>query len=415
MPTLVLFLLPFVNLFLACSVRSISIGVSFASSKPAKMFPIKPSLGPSTAPAPSPNQDLSITPSPRHRHRRHHHNVRAVAVAPSPSKDQGCNQICVEPLSATPFGSPCGCVFPMKVRLLLDVAPYTIFPVLSELEIEVASGTYLAQSQVKIMGASADSQNQGRTVVDINLVPLGEKFDYTTALLIYERFRHKKIPLNRSTFGDYEVVYITYPGLPSSPPYGGSIGSGPSGNVGSLPISATFVNKNQKMNLRTIVIVALSAFVLLLVLIGSFSIFLKWRKVRRPSNAVGPAFSSSMNKRPRSGSIMSSSIASSTSVSLMSSVPTCIISVKTFSISEIEKATDKFSSKRVLGEGGFGRVYHGSMEDGSEVAVKLLTRDNQNGDREFIAEVEMLSRLHHRNLVKLIGICIEGLDTLLGV
>ena len=48
------------------------------------------------------------------------------------------------------------------------------------------------------------------------------------------------------------------------------------------------------------------------------------------------------------------------------------------------------------------------MEDETEVAVKLLQRDNQNGDREFIAEVEMLSRLHHRNLVKLIGICIEG-------
>ena len=48
------------------------------------------------------------------------------------------------------------------------------------------------------------------------------------------------------------------------------------------------------------------------------------------------------------------------------------------------------------------------MEDETEVAVKLLQRDNQNGDREFIAEVEMLSRLHHHNLVKLIGICIKG-------
>lgn len=85
-----------------------------------------------------------------------------------------------------------------------------------------------------------------------------------------------------------------------------------------------------------------------------------------------------------------------------------ILTVKTFSLSELEKATDKFSSKRILGEGGFGRVYRGIMEDGIEAAVKLLTRDNQNGDREFIAEVEMLSRLHHRNLVKLIGICIEG-------
>ena len=52
-----------------------------------------------------------------------------------------------------------------------------------------------------------------------------------------------------------------------------------------------------------------------------------------------------------------------------------------------------------VGEGGFGRVYYGIMEDETEVAVKLLFRDNQNGDREFIAEVEMLSRLHHHNLV----------------
>ena len=124
-----------------------------------------------------------------------------------------CGQICVEPLTATPFGSPCGCVFPMKVRLLLDVAPYAVFPVMSELEIEVAAGTYLEQSQVKIMGASADSQNQERTVVDINLVPLGEKFDNTTAVLTYERFWHKKVPLNQTLFGNYELVYINYPGI----------------------------------------------------------------------------------------------------------------------------------------------------------------------------------------------------------
>lgn len=100
----------------------------------------------------------------------------------------------------------------MKVRLLLDVAPFAVFPVMNELEIEVAAGTYFEQSQVKIMGASADSQNQGKTVVDINLVPLGEKFDNTTAILTYQRFRHKKVPLNDTLFGNYEVIYISYPG-----------------------------------------------------------------------------------------------------------------------------------------------------------------------------------------------------------
>lgn len=236
----------------------------------------------------------------------------------------GCDQICVEPLTASPFGSPCGCVFPMKVRLLLDIAPYAIFPVMSELEIEVAEGTYLAQSQVKIMGASADSQNQGRTVVDINLVPLGEKFDNTTAILTYDRFRHKKVPLNMTLFGNYEVVYISYPGtvlnsptsvfasfhcclwlrlkksltgIASSPPYEYFKGNGPAGSAGDLPITADFPSKNQRMNIRTIVIIALSAFVLLLVLIGAIWIFVKWKRVGRPSSAVGPAFTSSVHKR----------------------------------------------------------------------------------------------------------------------
>jgi len=82
-------------------------------------------------------------------------------------------------------------------------------------------------------------------------------------------------------------------------------------------------------------------------------------------------------------------------------------SAKTITIAELERATDRFNPQNILGEGGFGRVYRGVLEDGTKVAVKVLTRDDQQGGREFIAEVEMLSRLHHRHLVKLIGICTE--------
>ncbi|KAF2292666.1 hypothetical protein GH714_026541 [Hevea brasiliensis] len=389
----------------------VSISVPFGKSQPPPMHMVKPSLAPALSPVYQASAfGPSNAPLPRHHrlHRHHHHRVKPVVVASSPSEDQSCGQVCSEPLTAAPFGSPCACVFPMKVRLLLGMAPYAIFPVMNQLEIEVAAGTYLKQSQVKIMGASADSQNQGKTVVDINLVPLGDKFDNTTAILTYDRFWHKKVPLNNTLFGDYEVISISYPGIPSSPPYSDYMGSGPSGTAGDLPITAHFVSKSQKMNARTIAIVALSAFVVLLVFIGAVFIFLRWRKFGRPSSAVGPTIASSINKRSGIGSLMSTSIASSTSMSLVSTMATCMLSVKTFPYAELEQATEKFSSKRILGEGGFGRVYHGIMEDGTEVAVKLLTRDNQNGDREFIAEVEMLSRLHHRNLVKLIGICIEG-------
>ncbi|KAF8118306.1 hypothetical protein N665_0005s0073 [Sinapis alba] len=396
-----------------CFARIFPMSFPFSRSKSHQMRFFHPHLYPSVAPAPSPalSPNPSTIPTPRHkRHHHHHHRLwhltRNVTAASPSSHD--CQQACVEPLTSSPLGSPCACVFPMKVQLLLNVAPFSIFPVTTELEIEVAAGTYLEQSQVKIMGASADTENQGKTVVDINLVPLGDKFDNTTATLIYQRFRHKKVPLNESVFGDYEVTHLSYPGIPSSSPYGDIVEGAPSASTGGLPLTANFPNKSQGIDFRTIAIIVLSGFVLALVLAGAIFIVMQWNKGGMSSTAVGPALASSMKKKPGAGSMFSSGARSSGSDSLMSSMAACALSVKTFTLSELEKATDKFSAKRVLGEGGFGRVYHGSMEDGAEIAVKLLTRDNQNRDREFIAEVEMLSRLHHRNLVKLIGICIEG-------
>lgn len=108
-------------------------------------------------------------------------------------------------------------------------------------------------------------------------------------------------------------------------------------------------------------------------------------------------------------STLSSRMTSSRSMPHMSTIATSVFSVKKFSFSELTKATDTFSSQRILGEGGFGRVYHGRLDDGTDVAVKVLTKDfHENGNDEFTVEVEMLCRLHHRNLVKLIGICTEG-------
>ncbi|RZB85615.1 Receptor-like serine/threonine-protein kinase ALE2 [Glycine soja] len=394
------------------AVNSVSTNVPFASAERAKMWLVKPSSGPSFAPVQSPSYQVPIaTPRPQLPHYHHrHHCGKPYAAAPSLSKDQACSQICTDPLTATPFGSPCGCVFPMKVRLVLDAAPLAVFPVIDELEIELSSGTYLKQSQVRIMGVTADSQNQGKTTIDIYLVPLGEKFDNTTAVLLSKRFWHNEVPLNRSLFGDYAILCITYPGIPSPRPPETLTGRGhmPRESINVLPITADMNSENEKINLRTIIVIALSSVVLLLVLVGAFYIILKWRKIRRPSSAVGPAFTSCLNKRSGMEFMLSRRIMSSRSMSLASALAHSILSVKTFSFSELEKATTKFSSQRVLGEGGFGRVYCGTLDDGNEVAVKLLTRDGQNGDREFVAEVEMLSRLHHRNLVKLIGICIEG-------
>ncbi|CAA7055576.1 unnamed protein product [Microthlaspi erraticum] len=77
-----------------------------------------------------------------------------------------------------------------------------------------------------------------------------------------------------------------------------------------------------------------------------------------------------------------------------------------FSYEELAQVTGNFSEKNLLGEGGFGCVYKGVLADGREVAVKQLKIGGSQGEREFKAEVEIISRVHHRHLVTLVGYCI---------
>ncbi|KAK4597780.1 hypothetical protein RGQ29_015341 [Quercus rubra] len=72
-------------------------------------------------------------------------------------------------------------------------------------------------------------------------------------------------------------------------------------------------------------------------------------------------------------------------------------------LSELEEATQNFSKK--IGKGSFGSVYYGKMKDGKEVAVKIMADLSSQG--QFVTEVALLSRIHHRNLVPLIGYCEE--------
>jgi hypothetical protein len=78
-------------------------------------------------------------------------------------------------------------------------------------------------------------------------------------------------------------------------------------------------------------------------------------------------------------------------------------STRFISYEDLREATNNFEPASVLGEGGFGRVFKGVLNDGTAVAIKRLNNGGQQGDKELLVEVEMLSRLHHRNLVKLVG------------
>nr|XP_016490734.1 PREDICTED: receptor-like serine/threonine-protein kinase ALE2 isoform X6 [Nicotiana tabacum] len=402
------------------------------SQHPAKGSSVPPLLAPLTSPeshdspaiAPSPAASSRPTKKPflspplgsSSRHPKIPHPFQAL---PPPPPNEDCASLaCAEPFTNGPPKTPCVCVLPMRVGLRLSVALYTFFPLVSELATEIAVGVFIDPSQVRIMGANSASQYPEKTIVLIDLVPLGEKFDNTTAFLTSQRFWHKQVLIKASLFGDYDVLYVQYPGLPPSPPSAASdidtIGSRPypGDNNGRTiqPLGVDVSGQRHKSgpNRSVIAVIVLSASVAVILCCAvAWVLLFRHRDRGCQSDPTPPTTLPSLAKSSGIAASMIGSRPNSPSLSFSSSFAAYTGSARTFSSSEIERATDNFNEARVLGEGGFGRVYSGVLDDGTKVAVKILKRDDQQGGREFLAEVEMLSRLHHRNLVKLIGICIE--------
>ncbi|CAJ2630364.1 unnamed protein product [Trifolium pratense] len=84
-----------------------------------------------------------------------------------------------------------------------------------------------------------------------------------------------------------------------------------------------------------------------------------------------------------------------------------------FNFDIIRVATSDFSDSNKLGRGGFGIVYQGKLPNGQMIAVKRLSTNSDQGDVEFKNEVILVAKLQHRNLVRLLGFCLEGKERLL--
>ncbi|KAK7269916.1 hypothetical protein RIF29_22723 [Crotalaria pallida] len=83
------------------------------------------------------------------------------------------------------------------------------------------------------------------------------------------------------------------------------------------------------------------------------------------------------------------------------------------SISTLASATSNFSEENKIGEGGFGPVYKGRLIDGKDIAVKRLSSSSGQGINEFKTEVKLIAKLQHRNLVRLVGCCIQEKEQML--
>ncbi|GAB2275115.1 hypothetical protein Dimus_009880 [Dionaea muscipula] len=84
-----------------------------------------------------------------------------------------------------------------------------------------------------------------------------------------------------------------------------------------------------------------------------------------------------------------------------------------FTLRDLENATNRFAAENIIGEGGYGVVYRGRLVNGAEVAVKRLLNNLGQAEKEFRVEVEAIGHARHKNLVRLLGYCIEGVHRML--
>ncbi|KAJ6327605.1 hypothetical protein OIU78_014464 [Salix suchowensis] len=313
--------------------------------------------------------------------------LQILTLPPPPPNEDCASLACSEPLTYTPAGSPCGCVWPIQVKLRFSVAIYTFFTLVTELAEEIAASVALNHSQVRIMGANAAGQELGKSNVLINLVP-------------------------------QRILYVRYLGLPPSPPSPVSTSTVDDGpftghdNNGrtNKPLGVDVPRRKKRgIGGSMMAVVILSSFTVLVICMAiAWLLLLKSETQVHEPQQVPSQLKSPVRTSGATGPMIFGSMPTSESLSLSPGAMTYTGSAKTFTLNDIERATNSFDASRILGEGGFGLVYSGLLDDGREVAVKVLKRYDQHGGREFLAEVEMLSRLHHRNLVKLVGICTEG-------
>ncbi|CAN6467568.1 unnamed protein product [Victoria cruziana] len=260
----------------------------------------------------------------------------------------------------------CFCASPIKVGYRLKSPGISVFPpYVSSFSIYLTTSLNLDFDQLYI--DSFTWEEGPRLKMYLKLFPMvkdthsNQTFNLTEILRLRGMFTSWAMD-DSPIFGPYELLNFTLEG-----PY--------------EYVNAIFLPQSKGMSKGVLAAIVLAA-IGVLVAVSSLIVVLFLRKRTKEYNKIS-------RKR------------------LFSKIPIKVDGVKDFTFEELSLATNDFTESAIVGIGGYGKVYKGTLVDGSVVAIKRAQEGSLQGQREFLTEIELLSRLHHRNLVSLIGYCNE--------
>ncbi|KAH9624095.1 hypothetical protein KSS87_018309 [Heliosperma pusillum] len=311
-------------------------------------------------------------------------------------------RFCILPDSRPPYSTPrectssacnsneitsptCHCGFPFSGVLefrapkFSDLQNSTYFLALEKKLMATFESNKVAVESVSLSNMSRDSSNY--LEVNLEIFPLGQvRFNRTAVRsigFILSNQTFKPPPF----FGPFVFMANEYPIFAEEP--GLVPGPEPSSSLSKAAIVG--------------IAIGVCALVLLLLCVGVF-FFCRKRRANKP---VQPAKSTELAS---SANWLSPG---STTSSLQ------VTGSRLFSLEDIKKITNNFSQANQIGSGAYGKVYRGTLPNGQLVAVKRAEQGSSQGGLEFRTEIELLSRVHHKNLVSLLGFCLENEELIL--
>ncbi|CAJ1875062.1 unnamed protein product [Sphenostylis stenocarpa] len=277
----------------------------------------------------------------------------------------------------------CNCAYPIKLDLFLSNVSQN--PSWNDFLDELAVQLGLRNTQIELINfyvLSVSTLN-----ISMNITPhKGISFSANEVSKINSSLSMHKVQLDPQLVGGYQLLNITWfePPAPSPAPIlAASPVKTPFYHSPTATSSSSSSPSGRHSNLFLILGIAIGIIFIAIISVLIFCLCTFLPKANTPPIET---------EKPRTES----------TISAVGSLPHPS-STRFIAYEELKEATNNFETASVLGEGGFGRVFKGVLNDGTPVAIKRLTSGGQQGDKEFLVEVEMLSRLHHRNLVKLVG------------